>query len=305
VQAASAAVLVLTASALASGGGAFARSSQVDWAKRQLGDERLQHLGGVRRGGAKQPVPPAFLVAVAQRQAALLGERHPSSASFVLTTHRDAVGGLGGKQRDDSPVYVLVLTGTFMHARHPPGVPPPLGTVARWIVDVATGQSIAFGLSNTTFDLAPLGLVGDLLPYLRGESTPACGAPDLTASASFYNGAGMSLIGRIHVASRSSQSCRLPKTANVFLTWNGRVLPVQRYDLAGFSRRVVSLLKPKQRASVYLQWWNWCTPAPWAGGRLGPSVELRLGRGLGTVVARLPDPGARSAGTGALHRGWA
>jgi hypothetical protein len=262
----------------------------VDWAKSQLGDQRLQHLGGVLRSGPKQPVPPAFLVAVAKRQAALLGERHPSSASFVLTTHRDAVAGLGGRHRDDKPVYVLVLTGTFTHTRHPPGAPRPLGTVARWIVDVATGQPTGFGLSNTAFDLAPLGRVGDLLPYLRGELTPACGAPDLTATASFYNGATQSLVGAIQLASRSTQRCALPKTPSVFLTWKDRTLPIRHYEFRVPSRGVVSLLKPKRGATVYLQWWNWCGPRPWADARVGPDVELRLGRGRGTVVARLPDP---------------
>jgi hypothetical protein len=53
------------------------------------------------------------------------------------------------------------------------------------------------------------------MPYLRGERTPPCGATDLKAKASFYNGAGMSLIGAIHLRNGSGQRCALPKTPRV------------------------------------------------------------------------------------------
>jgi hypothetical protein len=277
VRAGSSAVLPLIAIALAVCGGASARPSQVDASK-------------------SQPVPPAFLVAVTQHDAVLLDDPSPTSASFVLTTHGAAAKLNGGAitRGQERLAYVVVLTGTFVYegARGPPGRPTPKGTVATLIVDVASGQSVGLGLSSNPVHLAQLGPVGDLMPYLRGERIPVCGAPDLKAKASFYNGAGMSLIGALHLRNGSGQRCALPKTPRVFLTWKGRTLAIKQFltwDLPA-PRRVVSVLKPKEYASVYLRWWNWCGPDPWAGGRFGPNVELRLGRGLGTVVARLPGP---------------
>jgi hypothetical protein len=293
VRAGSAAVVLLSAFALMVCGGASARTWQLDATNRHLADQRGEKMNQGRSGVASQPVPPAFLVAVAKRQAALLGERDPSSASFVLTTRGDFLARLGGRHRDDKPVYVLVLTGTFSHERHPPGAPPPLGTVALWIVDVATGQPTSFGLSNTAFDLTPLGPVGDLMPYLRSDLTPACGAADMQGRANFQ-GATQSLLGGISLTNRSSYACALPKgRPQVFLSWKGKRLDVEQRPLPPPQwKRSISVLKPKHRAIVILQWRNWCDPSPWVSTGFGPDVELVLGPGRGTLIVPQTDGGA-------------
>ncbi|MFN2468174.1 MAG: hypothetical protein ABR521_08625 [Gaiellaceae bacterium] len=233
MQAGSAAVvLLLTTSCLAVSKGASARTSKVD------GSKSPNHTVEARGGEANQSVPPAFLVAVTERDAALLDDPVPTSASFVLGTEGDTAKlGMGFSPHSaDRPAYFVVLTGTFVYdeARGPPGKPTPKGTVAILVVSVALGQPIGLALRSSPVDLAQIGPVGDLMPYLRRELTAACGGADLKATASFYNGARTALIGAIRLASRSSHACALPKAPRVLLTWKD-----QRWPWSGTQRLTI------------------------------------------------------------------
>lgn len=280
VRAGPSAVLLLIAIALAVCGGVSARPSKLD-------------------GRRSQPVPPAFLVTVAKRVLGLLADPSPTSASLVLTTHGAAakLGGGAITRGADRPAYVVVLTGTFVYerARGGPGRPTPRGTVARVTVDVASGQSVGLGLSNNPVDLAPLGPVGDLMPYLRGELTPACGAPDLKATTAFQGATG-SLMGGLRVTNVSGRKCTLPKVPRVSMLAQGKTLAVKQVRFPpGWIERIhryrpLAALKARQVGLVMLRWWHYREHCRAKLTESPQWVVLRLPKGLGRVSARM-EPG--------------
>jgi len=65
---------------------------------------------------------PEWLVALAQKTAANMGESSPESAVYALTTYAEAGPSLGGTAKDlgrnpDQQVYLIVMTGHFVNTR--------------------------------------------------------------------------------------------------------------------------------------------------------------------------------------------
>jgi hypothetical protein len=247
-------------------------------------------FGGVGHAAAavgSAPPPPAFVVALARRGAAALGDPQPTSAVYVATTHLAAVRlSSGDGVNTDQPVYLVVLTGTFVATgatSMSPGSPPPAGTVASFVVDAANGRDLDFGLSSQQVDIAKLGRATDLLPYLNGEKTPACGRPDLHASASFQGATGSEL-GGLSVKNVGTLACTLPATPRIKLSWHNRPLAVRQVPFpAGWLARMnpgwatpLHVLAPGASGRVVLQWSNWCGPQPWRHAMFRPLVELKL-----------------------------
>ncbi len=134
-------------------------------------------VGGTCQIVALRPVPvPAFVVANVRRMLDGLGDRHPDSARYVLTTELLADAGTQGgvvAHSCNQPVYLVVLTGHFVanDVPRPPGAASPHGTVATATYPVDGGEGGGFGLSSRSYDLSRLGRVGDLRPYLNGKGS--------------------------------------------------------------------------------------------------------------------------------------
>jgi hypothetical protein len=261
------------------------------------------------------PPPPAFVVALARRGAAGLGDPQPTSAVYVATTHLAAVRlSSGDGVNTDQPVYLVVLTGTFVAtgASGPAGSPPPAGTVASFVVDAANGRDLDFGLSSQQVDVAKLGRAADLLPYLRGEKTPVCGRPDLHASASFQGATGSEL-GGLSVKNVSSLACTLPATPDIKVSWHNRPLAVRQVPFpSGWLARMnpgwatpLHVLAPGASGRVVLQWSNWCGPQPWRHGTFRPVVELKLPNQPGVLTARVDAISAPACNAPSAARGRA
>jgi hypothetical protein len=273
-------------------------------------------LGGVGRAAAavgEAPPPPAFVVASARHGAASLGDPQPASAVYVATTRLAAVGlSMSATVNTDQPVYLVVLTGTFVAtgASGPSGSKPPTGTVASFVLDAADGRGVDFGLSSQPIDVAKLGRATDLLPYLSGEKTPVCGRPDLHASASFQGATGTDL-GGLLVKNVGGLACTLPVTPRIQLSWHNRPLAVRQVPFpSGWLARMnpgwataLHLLAPGASGRVVLQWSNWCEPYPGRLGRFRPLVELKLPNQPGVLAARMGAVSAPSCNAPSAARG--
>jgi hypothetical protein len=98
------------------------------------------------------------LTAIARDASAAYGESNPKLGAVVSST-RDVANRFtnGATIFDDSPCYVLEVSGHFTAMRHPRGVPAPSGTVLTVIVDAATMTPVDAGIGSTAPDLSGLG----------------------------------------------------------------------------------------------------------------------------------------------------
>jgi len=203
-----------------------------------------------------------------------------------VLTHRQAAthASSGASVNSNQPVYLIVLTGSFMTALV--GPPPGRrvhGTVATEVLDARTGRDTDSGVGPTPISTAQLGATGNLLPYLDGSKRPVCGVPDLHGSANFQGATG-SQLGGLTLTNSSNLTCTLPSRANISILWHKHALAIERAPfppgwLAQMNPRwstSVHLLKQGQGATVLLQWFNWCGSTPWSGTSFRPTVELRL-----------------------------
>ena len=205
-----------------------------------------------------------------------LGDLQPSSAQYVLTRDRTAVKASSGATiTANQPVYLVVLTGHFKTGAVGPAPGRVVtGAFASVVLDARTGRDTDFSIGNQRVSIRGLGLVGDLLPYMRGTAHPACSAPDLSTHAAFQGATG-SMFGGITVMNRSSLACSLPQTTIVSLSWHGRPLAVTTRPFPpNWLRRMnpqwarpLTVLARGGRAQVILQWFNWCGATPWGQNR--------------------------------------
>ncbi|MCY0879646.1 MAG: hypothetical protein OWU84_11985 [Firmicutes bacterium] len=112
-------------------------------------------------------VPPAFVVSIAKSLAAKMGDPHPVSAQYVLTTRQRAEWFVARAHVHSNPeVYLVVLCGHFSDpfARVPPGAPTPTGTQIHFTIDPVTHGILDFGISHQSLgDLSVLGQVQPLV----------------------------------------------------------------------------------------------------------------------------------------------
>jgi hypothetical protein len=145
----------------------------------------------------------------------------------------------------------------------------------------AAGVAIAaaFGLSAyaITIGVNP----GDLVqsPASAGPVTaPICRASQLSAEAD-WQGATQSMLGGATVTNRGGV-CSLPAgVPSARITWQGRALPLRERKVPNFGpgkpRRI---LEPGAKATVYIQWWNYCGRP--VAAKLPPTLDLRFGTRL-------------------------
>lgn len=133
-----------------------------------------------------------------------------------------------------------------------------------------------------------------LRSYIRHAAVPAGVAPCLGAAlrgVANWQGATGSLLGALTITNRGARPCDLRGRALVLLmTTRGVILPVaQRVGAAGHATQggsigVSSVVEPRQRVRVLLQWANWC------GRRTGPlTLIFALPGGLGGFAVALRD----------------
>jgi hypothetical protein len=236
--------------------------------------------------GATAAPPPAFVVAAAKREAAWLGDPDPTSAQYVLIRHRAAVeASSGATVTSNQPAYLILLTGRFKIG--PVGLAPArvvAGRFATEVLDASTGRDTEFGVGSRRVPIRSLGMVGDLLPYIKGADVPACGAPDLRATAELQGATG-SQLGGVTVSNRGTLACGLAAKPSISFSWRERQLSVKTTPFpSGWLRRmnphwsqVIRVLAPRARAQVILQWFNWCGATPWGSGRgFHLTVALRV-----------------------------
>jgi len=228
--------------------------------------------------------PPAFVVAAAKRETAVLGDPDPTSAQYVLTRHRAAVqASSAATVTRNQPVYLIVLTGQFKTG--PVGPAPGrvvTGTFATEVLDARTGRDTDFGIGSRRVPIRSLGIVGDLLPYMKGAAAPACSAPDLRATAGLQGATG-SQLGGVTISNGGTLACTLPAKPLIALSWRERQLFVRTTPFpSGWLSRMnphwghrISVLAPRAGAQVILQWFNWCGPTPW-GSRRGFHLTVAL-----------------------------
>jgi uncharacterized protein DUF4232 len=125
-----------------------------------------------------------------------------------------------------------------------------------------------------------------------GAPTRPCAAKDLRGRGQLQGATG-SMLGSIHFRNTSSSACVLGGRPRVALyTRAGRLLRTreERLTVSGF--RPIVLLRPGRRASLYLQWRDWCASWPRGGpAQLRFVVRLRLTTGrraTATLFSELP-----------------
>ena len=109
---------------------------------------------------------PSFLTILSKRMASQMGDNHPISGKFVVTTRRAANQLVAGPHVDsNSAVYLIVIQGQFIDrvASQPPGVKAPTGDRIVFMVAVTTHQILDFGITNMNPDMAKLGVVHNIL----------------------------------------------------------------------------------------------------------------------------------------------
>lgn len=105
---------------------------------------------------------PEWLVALAQKTAANMGESSPESAVWALTTYAKAGPSLGGTAKDlgrdpDQQVYLVVMTGHFVNrASFSPNGGDQKGSTLVFGVDPVTHYVNDFGLGNVAADSVTL-----------------------------------------------------------------------------------------------------------------------------------------------------
>ena len=100
-----------------------------------------------------------------------------------------------------------------------------------------------------------------------------------------WQGATQSMLGGAFITNSSAAACSLPAgrpTVQIF--WQGRVLSIQqRKPPTPFgSGRSLRVLEPGARATVELQWWNYCGAR--VDLKIPPTVYLRFGSGLAVAA---------------------
>jgi hypothetical protein len=118
--------------------------------------------------------PPTWLSQVACGFATGMHDPSPSSAVYVQASHDKAEQAASGALvHDDTPVYLLVLTGDFI-AEHsaPPGAP---NTTRGHFVTISvardTQRVLDWGIQDAVPDLSGLGTSG-MLPTTCGQASP-------------------------------------------------------------------------------------------------------------------------------------
>ena len=113
------------------------------------------------------------LTAIAERAARLNGDRHPTWATAVLTTHsqalRSATPGDFVSNRRAIPVYLVTIHGHFVcdTCTGPAGAKAPRGTYISVVVDAKSFTGMDFGLSPKQPPVAPASL--GPVTYLIGD----------------------------------------------------------------------------------------------------------------------------------------
>jgi len=103
---------------------------------------------------------PSFVDEIATSVATSLGDPTPATAVSILTTSQAAVSAAsGGIVDSDQPVYLAVLTGSFVdnHAYVPPESDAPTGSVVTITVDAATQEILDLSVGDHQVDLSSLG----------------------------------------------------------------------------------------------------------------------------------------------------
>lgn len=113
--------------------------------------------------------PPRFLVSHVRGWIARSHSARPVKAWFVLTRREPANEVLSGASvNSNQPVYVVVIKGAFTVPRPGPAAQGSMHvSVLNSVIDARTGRETDGGLGRSMPDLARLGKVRDLLPYLR------------------------------------------------------------------------------------------------------------------------------------------
>ena len=109
---------------------------------------------------------PSFLTTLSKRMASQMGDNHPISGKFVVTTRRAANQLVAGAHVDSNPaVYLVVMQGQFIDrvASRPAGAKAPTGDRIVFTVTVSTHQILDFGITDMNPDMAKLGVVHNVL----------------------------------------------------------------------------------------------------------------------------------------------
>ena len=110
-----------------------------------------------------RPVVPR-LTAITERAARLNGDRHPTWATAVLTTHaqalRSATPGDFVPDWRGVPVYLVTIRGQFVcnTCTGPPGAKAPNGTYISLVIDAKNFSGLDFGISPTPPPVVPASL---------------------------------------------------------------------------------------------------------------------------------------------------
>lgn len=117
-----------------------------------------------------RPQAPAFLVALAAREAAGNCDSHPDSAVYLRTTRQTAEAMAGDGVDSDQPVYLVQLRGHFVdygaHGIYRRRDDFPRGTAVTFNVDARTHGILDFGIGGPAAGLPQLGEVHDFTAEL-------------------------------------------------------------------------------------------------------------------------------------------
>jgi len=118
---------------------------------------------------SRQAPPPRVLVSQVRGWIARSHSARPVKAWFVLTRRRAANEVLSGASvNSNQPVYVVVIEGAFTVPRPGPAAQGLMHvSVLNSVIDARTGRETDGGFGRSVPDLARLGKVRDLLPYLH------------------------------------------------------------------------------------------------------------------------------------------
>jgi hypothetical protein len=166
----------------------------------------------------------------------------------------------------------------------------------------AAGVAIAAALGLSIYAFLTGRSVGPVAPANAGRASGSpCQASQLSATAG-WQGATQSMLGGAGITNTSGVVCSLPRgRPAVQITWQGRTLPVrERKPPTPFGPgRPLRILEPGAKATIYLQWWNYCGPP--VDIKVPPVVYLRFGNGLvvpATATVQWGVPYCNGVGSG-------